>query len=88
MTEAVTHLEPAKESERVFLRMYELELATREYEEARRLKDAASRRETDAINAVNTLQREVDAAISAFREKAPSGTDWHRRSRANLRGGS
>jgi len=43
--------------------------------------DAARREETAAINALNDVQKRVDAALSSMKLKAPRGSDWHESAR-------
>lgn len=38
----------------------------------------ARNRATDALNNVNRLQRELEAAFAKMAKAAPGGTDWHR----------
>lgn len=40
--------------------------------------DAARRKETRAINRVNELQKELDAAIAGLKKAAPRDSDWAR----------
>lgn len=47
--------------------------------EARRIEAAHARTmEVEALNAVNRLQKELDAAIAEMRKAAPRDSDWDR----------
>lgn len=54
----------------------ELAAATKALTEASEKARAASSAETNAVNAVNKLQKELDAVVKKMRDEAPWNTDW------------
>lgn len=59
--------------------MADLAGATQSLVEARGREDEARREATSALNVVNRLQAELDAALVALKKSAPRETDWARR---------
>jgi hypothetical protein len=59
----------------------ELENATEVHKDLRRKADVASMQACDALNAVNTAQKRLDAALEKLKQEAHRDTDWKRDSR-------
>jgi len=54
-----------------------LQEATTIHHQASQELEIARRRETDAMNRLNSAQRKFDELTTALKMKAPRGSDWH-----------
>jgi hypothetical protein len=54
----------------------EVEMAQVEYIDREREATVAERRRVDALNRLNTVQRQLGEAMDAMRRHAPAGSDW------------
>lgn len=60
----------------------DLAAALERFEQAQRDEEQASRRRCDAQNALNAVQKKLDARVAELREEAPANSDWgHARKR-------
>ena len=56
--------------------VYELEGAVADHASAKRTEEAARNEATDALNALNSAQKAVDAHMEKLRKDAPHNSDW------------
>jgi chromosome segregation ATPase len=62
--------------------LQDLSEATKRLEEAIKDVQSANRAEIDALNTVNTLQKQVDKYMVELRSKAPLRSDWQQNQRS------
>lgn len=54
----------------------EMEHSRDHYIDTKKREEAARSQATAALNKMNTIQKEIDAAIAEIKKNAPRGTDW------------
>lgn len=55
--------------------------ATQDWTAAKNDEDMARTKKTSALNDLNKLQKEFDAAVEELKKTTPQETDWHRAER-------